>query len=348
MNQLFKYYSPLNKTSQLQSDNSNQIKNYRSNYFQSSDMSVFKTINKEEMKCQNYNLNGNYKKIYFYKDDDEENQLNSINDCFDLNNFIFKELDEEKTYNNKENELRNNNKKNINNISNAIKKNIRLIKNKKNSTNKNRSNIKENKSNKSNTKKKARKNNKETKENSMTINKKIENENSNIILNDSNVFFKVINLSTINNNSLVIISKKNDLPSNDLNSSKKNENNTIIKNHNNNNNLRIKYIQQSNEKDTNQNVLKNGRNKGKFNKSQSADKLNFILEDYYKNKNNNESKIENKNNLSVSLNLGKDNIKVTYSSSCDNKKTIRKSSRGARVTIFQHFNRTQKIIENKN
>ena len=341
MNQLFKYFSPINKSNPVKIDN-NEMNSYKTNNFQKVSITSFRTINGDEMQCQNYNLNGNYKAIYFYKDDDEENQLNKYNDNFDLNNFIFKGLGEEKIFNNKNNknnkerELRNNNKKNINTISNTIKKNIRL-KNKKNNTNKNKNDIKENKSNKNYIKKQRKENNEVKNENKSTIIKKKEIENNNNINDNNNVSFKVINLSTINNNSLVIITKKNDITSDDL----KKE---FIKKEYGNNTLKTINIKQNSEKDIDQKDLKNKRNKGKLIKSQSSGNLNLILDDYFKKKNK-ENNTENKNNLSI--NCATDKVKVTYSSSCDNKK-IRTFSKGTKVTIFQHFNRTQKIIENTN
>ena len=364
LSQLFTYFSPINKSHRLQNEYS-EIIDYKSNTnCKSVLMSSYRKINIDEMECQNFNLNGNYKKIYFYKDEDDDlEQINKNNDSLDINDFNFIEFSEEKNLtNDTEKKIKENNIKRINNLSNSIKQNIRLRKHKTNFDfkTKNKNKNKDNKINKSNSTKNLNENILEKINKNVDINKKYKNENDTINNNDNNII-RVINLSTINNNSIVSISKKNDIISND---EKTNKNNELMQKDNNKNttiaNLKnnIKTInkQQNNDKDIMQSDYKNKKNKGNFNLSQSMGKLNSIIEDYYKNKNNNinnnvvieKSRRElDDNNLSV--NLGIDKVKVTYSSSCDNKKVRRtaSSSRGAKVTIFQHYNRTQKIIEDK-
>ena len=75
-------------------------------------------------------------------------------------------------------------------------------------------------------------------------------------------------------------------------------------------------------------------------------KLNSIIEDYYKEKNkiiHNDKKDKKEDNEIMNnndnINVNKSQIKIIYSSSCDNKK-IRTSScfHEPKVTIFHHFN----------
>ena len=365
LSQLFTCFSPINKSHSLQYEYSEIIDYKSNNNWKSFLMSSYRKINLNEMECQNFNLNGNYKKIYFYKDDNDDlGQLNKNNDSFDINDFNFVELSEKKNVtNDNEKKIKENNLKTINYLSNSIKQNIRLRKNKTNFDfkNKNKTKNKDNKININNSNKNLNENILEKINKNIDINKKSKNENYNINNNDNNII-RIINLSTINNNSFVSISKKNDNISNDDIINKNNEKLEKDKNKNTSiANLKniIKTInkQQNNEKDIMQSDYKNKKNKANFNMSQSMEKLNSIIEDYYKNKNNNinnnidieksTSRLDD-NNLSVSLRT--DKVKVTYSSSCDNKKVRRtaSSSRGAKVTIFQHYNRTQKIIEDKN
>ena len=101
--------------------------------------------------------------------------------------------------------------------------------------------------------------------------------------------------------------------------------------------------------------------------------MNLIIEDYNKKRNidnnrnnendkeknkendkeknnerNNFKKIESNNDINNNnKNRGVGKIKITYSSSCDNK-IIRSSStfHGPKVTVFQHFNRTRTVNKN--
>ena len=164
--------------------------------------------------------------------------------------------------------------------------------------------------------------------------------------NTNNTYFnnsyKIINLSKVNNRSLVILSKKQDFiinenENNDTSQINKNENNkksdTIVKNNKKIFNLKNK------ENENKENDMKAKKKKKKLSSSQSIEILNTIIENYYKNKNkNNVEEKENKKN-----NQGK--VRITYSSSCDNKKirTPLSTFRGPKVTIFQHFNRTHTV-----
>ncbi len=90
LSQLFTCFSPINKSHSLQYEYSEIIDYKSNNNWKSFLMSSYRKINLNEMECQNFNLNGNYKKIYFYKDDNDDlDQLDKNNDSFDINDFNF-------------------------------------------------------------------------------------------------------------------------------------------------------------------------------------------------------------------------------------------------------------------
>ena len=371
MDLLFKYYSPLAESSDIQ-NNSPKKENKQNSLKTSMGFKFDNIINFDELECQNFNLNGNYKKIYYYKDDDTESMTNP-NESFDIKNFSFVDFDDEK------NTKENNNIESINKLSNNIKKDIEAKENKKKKKNENNKNVKKsNKGNSSNTvlnytlteKKKA---NDDKNDNS-------KNEMENTSINNS---VKIINESKLNNKSKVMLSQKNNM---NPNANKNNEKN----------------------KPTNLKLI--NRTERKVNHYKSMDKLNSIIEDYYKSKvkrnidknsnnnhnnnnnnvlytikvnnndtctnNNNNNVIKNSSNNNIhiinnenkmddanindnirmnknlieedfnnsSINVGPGLVRVTYSSSCDNKK-IRSSSafKGTKVTVFQHFNRKHTV-----
>ena len=357
MDILFKFYSPLNKSTETMKSNT-EIKNIKNSGIKTSLSFKFNNIiNYNELEYQSFNLNGNYKKIYFYKDDiDDLDSFNISNNSLDINNFTFKEFNDEKSIK-EEKKSEENNIKSINNISNKIKKNILSKENKKINNDIKKKKIlnkTEKKTNKINNTKNLNKNNID-KINNDLFNKKGEIENNNI-----NISYKIINESKNNNNSKVIFSKMN---------------NNIMNNNNNENinkitNLKLMNNQQKNIKDNNS-IENKTKSKKKINKSQSMDKLNSIIEDYYKSKNINNTVIkithikeqDNVNNSTIIINnqiKEEDNVnnnstinnttglvKVTYSSSCDNKKIRTISSfRGPKVTVFQHFHKKHTVNNN--
>ena len=105
-------------------------------------------------------------------------------------------------------------------------------------------------------------------------------------------------------------------------------------------NLRdVGYIKKKKKKKLEDNK-KIKKKKKKLNSSQSMEILNSIIENYYKNKNkNNIDKNEN------DINNNSKKVKITYSSSWDNKqiRTTSSTFRGPKVTVFQHFNRTHTV-----
>ena len=366
MDLLFKYYSPLTELYDMQ--NNLQKKENKQNGLKTTMGFKFDNIiNFDELECQNFNLNGNYKRIYYYKDDDDTESMTNPNESFDIKNFSFLDVDDEK--NSKENNI-----ESINKISNNIKKDIIAKENKKKKKNGNNKTVKKsNKGNSSNTvlnynytEKKI--GNDDKKENS-------KNEIENMSINNS---VKIINDSKLNNKSKVTLSQKNN-----LNSNANKDKNKI-----------------NNEKNKPTNLKLMNRTEKKVNHYKSMDKLNSIIEDYYKskvNRNNeknsnnnnvlysikvNNNDTNNNNNLNIiknnsnniinnenkmndinindnihinknlveedinnsSINVGPGLVRVTYSSSCDNKK-IRSSSafKGTKVTVFQHFNRKHTV-----
>ena len=195
----------------------------------------------------------------------------------------------------------------------------------------------EKKTNKNNFEKIIKPNNMERIENDIIKNKIVENEK-----NDVNISYKVINESKNNNISKVIFSKMNNIISNNND----NENKNKITN------IKLMSHQLKNKKDNNP-IENKTKNKTKSNLSQSMDKLNSIIEDYYKSKNfnniivksNNIKEEDNINNSSINNVTGI--VKVTYSSSCDNKKIRTTSSfHGPKVTVFQHFHKKHTVNNN--
>ena len=178
---LFEYNSSDFKSEEFK-NNKSEKKTFKNNPF-NTPLSLISNLdrNYNEMNCQNYNLNGNYKKIYFYNDE-ESSQLNF--NTFDIKNFSFKEFEEV----NSNNEERNNIKK-IKSISNMINKKLLLKKNKYNNyktKNKKQSELikAKNKINKENNNIKCQKN---INEKSKEENEKIENNNNS--LEKSNIIF---------------------------------------------------------------------------------------------------------------------------------------------------------------
>ena len=378
MDLLFKYYSPLAESSDIQ--NSSQKKENKRNSFKTTMGFKFDNIiNFDELECQNFNLNGNYKRIYYYKDDDDTESMTNPNESFDLKNFSFIDIDDEK--NSKENNI-----ESINKLSNNIKKDIIAKENKKKKKNENNKNVKKsNKGNSSNTVLSYNHTDKKIASDIKDENSNSKNEIENMSINNS---VRIINDSKLNNKSKVTLSQKNNINSiSNINKDKNNINN--VKN-----------------KPTNLKLI--NKTEKKVNHYRSMDKLNSIIEDYYKSKvkrneknsnnnNNNNNNVlytikvnnndtNNNNNLNnnniksisnniniinnenkinetnindnirinknlieedfnnSSINVGPGLVRVTYSSSCDNKK-IRSSSafKGTKVTVFQHFNRKHTV-----
>ena len=79
------------------------------------------------MECQSFNLNGNYKKIYFYKNDESNSESFNINN-FEIQKFSFKDFGDEINSTKEEKKLELNNIKSIKNLSNTIKKNVNAFK----------------------------------------------------------------------------------------------------------------------------------------------------------------------------------------------------------------------------
>ena len=94
MDLLFKYYSPLD-LSYVNTNNNSEKKNYKNINYNTDLITNFKTnTNYSEMECQDFNLNGNYKKIYIYKDD-EDNSEDFNNNNLDIQKFCFKDFKDE-------------------------------------------------------------------------------------------------------------------------------------------------------------------------------------------------------------------------------------------------------------
>ena len=349
MDLLFKYYSPLD-LSYVNTNNNSEKKNYKNINYNTDLITNFKTnTNYSEMECQDFNLNGNYKKIYIYKDD-EDNSEDFNNNNLDIQKFCFKDFKDEINPIKEEKKIQLNNMKNIKNLSNAIKNNISFKMNGYKNIKTKKLNLKKNlkKVNKNNTKIKKKENKEiiEKTRNNIKLKESTKNLSTNPYMNN---VFKIINLSKLNNKSQVILSKKDDMITEDI----INKNKKIIIEEKTSDNI-INKVNKENKKIKNIKLseihhIKKKKIRTKFSSSQSMKKLNSIIEDYYKSKNiiiNNNEKIE-KNEKKQENNIIYDEIKpkinkfkITYSSSCDNKKIRRNSScfHEPKVTIFQHYN----------
>ena len=84
---LFEYNS-LNFKSEELKNNKSEKKTFKNNAF-NTPLNLISNfhIKYNEMICQNYNLNGNYKKIFFY-DDEDSSQLNF--NTFDIKIFLLR------------------------------------------------------------------------------------------------------------------------------------------------------------------------------------------------------------------------------------------------------------------
>jgi len=355
MDLLFKYYSPLIESNDLQNNSPKKEIKIKTMGFKFDN-----NINFDDLECQNFNLNGNYKRIYYYKDDDDTESMTNPNESFDLKNFSFIDFIDEKNSNLKEKEKeKENNIESINKLSNNIKKDIIAKENKKKKKNDNKNVKKSNKGNSSSNVLNYNQANDDKNEGS-------KNEMESMSINNS---VNIINESKLNNKSKVTLSQKNnnnkDKDKNNkptnlklINKTERKNNhyksmdklNSIIEDYykskvklnndktTNNNNNNVLYTIKVNNNDSNTNNVNNNINNSNIVSSEKKINETNINDDMHYNKNLVEDDINNSSYIGPGL------VRVTYSSSCDNKK-IRSSSafKGAKITVFQHFNRKHTV-----